>query len=309
MNDEKQKIAIEEFQKNNRSPLRQIALVTMGLIVLAWFGTGMWEGDWLDIVFSTDWVRLHSARWLYERHLFVIYACAFVAWWWVYLKSRKLDDEPADATRRHVRTLRRLLGECSVQWRSAEKTEQSNQKLDEVESNFRNKAKSSMTSIAILVAVSALELQELSRLLAPLLEKQSPAEISWQVAILLLSLAFAMTAFIAYIVSADALDVIFNNFVDDVSRHRITHYYYQRTINPRYAALISLIASFILLIAYYSPLVASVAIGLFFAIGYSHWFPDFGKEQISKYDLALRRLTKVVLVLFPAVPMYLGWHC
>lgn len=148
----------------------------------------------------------------------------------------------------------------------------------------------------------------MSKLLAPLLVGQTGDEFSWQVVILVLSLTFSMVAFIAYIVSADALDVIFNNFVDADSRHRITRYYYQHTINPRYMALISLIASFILLVAYYSPLGASVAIGLFFVIGYSHWFPVFNKVRRSVLRRIVSILGKVVLVVLPLLPMLLGWR-
>jgi len=278
-----------------------IALGTLVLLAVAWGAMVRVQGVGLMEVFSTEWIKAYSTRWLYERHFFILYACGFVAWWVVYFGSRKQRATGEESLYKRVKTLRRLLGECSVQWGSADQI--TPESLDRMEAGFRNKAQSSMTTIAILVAVSALELQEVSKLLAPLLVGQTGDEFSWQVVILVLSLMFSMVAFIAYIVSADALDVIFNNFVDDDSRHRITRYYYQHTINPRYMALISLIASFILLVAYYSPLGASVAIGLFFVIGYSHWFPVFDKVRRSFLRRIVSILGKVVLVVLPILPM------
>lgn len=295
---------LDQYDTNNQSPHLLIALGTLVLLALVWGVLAFLEGSWLKILTSTDWVAAHSTRWLYERHIFIIYSCAFVAWWVVYFGSRKPDVAARDKPFKRVKSLRRLLGECSVQWRCAEQTEKL---VDEIESGYREKAKSSMTTIAIMIAVSALELQEVSKLLATLLEGQESVALTWQVMVLVLSLAFAMVAFIAYIVSADALDVIFNRFVDNDARHRITRYYYQRTINPRYAALISLIASFILLVAYYSPVAAAVAIGLFFVIGYAHWFPDFRTKHPSPARRATLALGKLVLLLLPLTPLFLGW--
>lgn len=312
--------ALACYQRDNGSPLRWIVLATLLLVVAVWAVAALLEGLSPEALFTEDWTRAHATRWMYERHVFALYACGFVAWWLVYFGSRKPEDAARDHVFRRVRTLRRLLGECATQWkteaqiarglqhRSAEAVRQDRQELEEVEANYRDKATSSMTTIAILIAVSALELQEVSNLLAPLIEQQTTAHVSWQIGILVLSLALAMVALIAYIVSADALDVIFNNFVDDDARHRITRYYYQRTINPRYAALISLIASFILLVAYYSPLAASVAIGLFFVIGYPHWFPDFAVLPQPAWRRARARLAAAVIVLLPLSPMLLGWR-
>lgn len=296
--------ALESYQSNNRSPLKLIALVTLLLLAGALSVVGLAEGS-MTRALAIDWVREYSTRWLYERHVFVLYACAFVAWWLVYLASRKPSPPWPDWSFRRARTLRRLLGECSEQWCATE--QMTPEKLDELETRFRSKAQSSMTTIAILIAVSALELQEVSKLLAPLLETEFA--LSWEVVVLVLSLTFAMVSFIAYIVSADALDVIFNRFVDDDARHRITRYYYQGTINPRYAALISLIASFILLVAYYSPLAGAVAIGLFFVIGYAHWFPSFARVPASMLRRVSELLARAALVLAPLLPMLLGWRC
>jgi protein-S-isoprenylcysteine O-methyltransferase Ste14 len=165
-----------------------------------------------------------------------------------------------------------------------------------------------MTTIAIMTAVSAIELQEVSKLLPNVLNDKPDVDY-WQIAILLLSVLFAIVALVSYIVSADALDVIFNRFEDDDSRHRIIRYYYQSTINPRYAALISLITSFILLVAHYSPLAASMSIGLFFVIGYAHWFPDFNMPSVSTMSSVKVGLSKLVLIGLPVLPVFLGQRC
>jgi hypothetical protein len=293
--------ALESYQRKNRSPLTSIALVTLVLLMVAMGVVTLSLADGQVIrIFSAEWVRTHSARWLYERHIFVLYACIFSAWWVVYFVSRKPAPGVHDPAYKQVRSLRRLLGECSEQWSDLDA------RRSQSSTGFSDKAQSSMTTITILIAVAALELQEVSKLLAPLLE--SGFALTWPVVVLGLSLSLVMVSFIGYIVSADALDVIFNNFVDDDSRHRIRRYYYQGTINPRYAALISLIASFILLVAYYSPLAGSAAIGLFFVIGYAHWFPSFDEAPVSWMRCIAMLLVKAMLVLAPFLPLLLGWR-
>lgn len=314
----KEPSSLERYKKN-RPPLVQMAVWTCGLLILAWWLTSatLAKGSWTTVLFSVDWANTYSTRWLYERHIFILYACAFVAWWVVYLGSRKPNPPAQDARYKQVRSLRRLLGECSVQWDRTDQVNLSKDEIDKFEMGNREKAKSSMTTIAILIMVSATEMQEVSKILSDELKtqvavepcwQQVAVEPCWQVVMLVLSLTFSMVAFISYIVSADALDVIFNHFNDDDCRHNIPRYYYQSTINPRYLALISLITSFILLVAYYSPVVGSVSIGLFFVIGYSHWFPNFDLEDSEKTKTSCRlggALSRFVIILLPILPVLL----
>lgn len=296
--------ALDLYSRDNRSPLRLIAGTALGLLVLVMaVVTVAFAGCEPFRIFSTDWAREHTTRWLYDRHVFTGYACIFAAWWLVYLGTRRNRQPEMEQAYKKVRTLRRLLGYCSEQWGAS--GHMSEGRLDQMEESYRNKAQSSMTTIAIMIAVSSLELQHVSEQLEPLFK--TGIMMNWQVAILMLSLIFATVSFIGYIISADSLDVIFNRFIDNDARHRITRYYYQSTINTRYAALISLITSFILLVAYHSPLAGAGAIGLFLVIGYAHWFPDFADMPVSRVRRSVVLTGKSVLVLFPLMPVLLGW--
>lgn len=296
--------ALDLYSRDNQSPLRLIAGTTFGLLMLVMaLVTVALAGCEPLRVFSSDWAREHTTRWLYDRHIFTVYVCIFAAWWLVYLGTRRNRQPGAEQAYKRVRTLRRLLGYCSEQWGAS--GNMSEGRLDQMEESYRNKAQSSMTTIAIMIAVSSLELQHVSEQLEPLFK--TGIMMNWEVAILMLSLIFAMVSFIGYIISADSLDVIFNRFIDNDARHRITRYYYQSTINTRYAALISLITSFILLVAYYSPLAGAGAIGLFLVIGYTHWFPDFADKPASLIRRMVVSSGKTVLVLFPLMPVLLEW--
>ena len=309
--------AVENYTNENSSPLIPIIIVTLILVVISIAFASLLSQSTLTIrslglLFSAEWTKLHSSRWLYERHIFIFYACAYTAWWIVYLNSRKVISSKKESRFKKVRSLRRLLGYCSVSWSDTPMGEDEMKKgkkvSDSIEEGYLNKATSSMTNIAILIAVSAIELQEITKQLEPLLLKlqSTPNALpnQWEIVVLLFALAFTMIAFISYLVSSDALDVMFNQFSDDASKHKIIHYYYKNTINPRYAALISLITSFVLLIAFYSPLGASIAIGLFFFIGYNHWFPNF--ENKSSFKSKLKTLFGFIIILLPFSPIFIG---
>lgn len=309
------KNAVENYSNENNSPLVPIVIVTLVLLVLSIISASLLSQSTLSfrslcLIFSEEWVKIHSGRWLYERHIFIIYACAFAAWWIVYLNSRKVNSNKNESRFKKVRSLRRLLSYCSLSWSdkplSEEEIKKGKKASDSIEAGYLNKASSSMTNIAILIAVSAIELQEITKQLEPLLLnlKSNALPNQWEIVVLLFALAFTMIAFISYIVSSDALDVMFNQFVDDTSKHKIIHYYYKNTINPRYAALISLITSFILLIAFYSPLGASIAIGLFFFIGYNHWFPNF--DDKSSLRSKAKTLLGIAIIMAPFIPIFLG---
>jgi len=301
--------AIDRYN-NNKSPLTLIVPLTIVLVLIVLLLFALGETSWPNVMFKKEWAINHSTRWLYDRHVFLIYSCAFAAWWLVYFLTKKVNDSAKEQSFKKVRTLRRLLGECSAQWASPVGMKEED--INSIEQYYREKAKSSMTTTSILIALSGLELQEVLDVLRPILKQTTENIILWDASMLGLSALFALISFIGYIISADALDVVFNRFVDDDSRHRITSYYYKSTINPRYAAFVSLISSFVLLAAYYSPIVASVGIGLFFSIGYGHWFPqilphdDPVRNKQTKPRQYLAFITRAfIVVIFPVVPIVL----
>lgn len=249
----------------------------------------------------------------YSRVLFVAYLGAFVGLWLVYFMSRM---GPALF---QVMTLRRLLRKTSAQW-----NETSELRKTELEKAFQEKARTTITATAMLVAASGVALTQVSQayrdLQAQMLANPDlvpPLIHHWDV--LLLSLA-AMAAFIAvvcFILSVDALDVLFNRFDSRAHAHRLRFYFYMSTINPRYFGLLSLLSAAILLIGHADPLLGCAAIGLMVTIGYRHWFPpqDILVRKVSANDPGFFKLAvtvgsfllRVIAVLAPPVLVALDY--
>lgn len=289
---------------NYQSPLVYIVPLTFALALGAGcLFTGKWPWHMACEILSEAWTKSRFSDWPYDRHLFMLYCCGFLAMWTVYFLSRKpfKGKISQDPRWKKVRTLRRLLGETSKQWDLTG----SSANLAEIEAAYREKAKSSGTTLAIMLAVAGLELQRLTSIMDPILSLNTPLGFSWANALLLMSLLLALVAFVSVIISADALDVIFNNFKGDDDGHRVIRHYYSSTINPRYVALLSLIASFVLLVAYYSPTVATMALGILFWIGYPHWFPEFSTPE-SRTVRFVRFLNPVILF-SPFVPVIMAY--
>ena len=248
-----------------------------------------------------------------SRALFVMYLGAFVGLWFVYFMSR-MGPSPFQ-----VMTLRRLLRKTSAQW-----NETSELRKTELEKAFQEKARTTITATAMLVAASGVALTQVSQayrdLQAQMLANPDlvpPLIHHWDV--LLLSLA-AMAAFIAvvcFILSVDALDLLFNRFDSRAHAHRLRFYFYMSTINPRYFGLLSLLSAAILLIGHADPLLGCAAIGLMVAIGYRHWFPpqDILERKVTASDPGFFKLAatvagfllRVAVVLAPPVLVALDY--
>jgi len=249
----------------------------------------------------------------WSRVLFVAYLGAFVGLWFVYFMSRM------GPSLFQVMTLRRLLRKTSAQWNEA-----SELRKTELEKAFQEKARTTITATAMLVAASGVALTQVSQAYRDLQAQIQanpnlvpPLIHHWDV--LLLSLA-AMAAFIAvvcFILSVDALDVLFNRFDSRAHAHRLRFYFYMSTINPRYFGLLSLLSAAILLIGHADPLLGCAAIGLMVAIGYRHWFPpqDILERKVATGDPGFLKLAlavggfllRVVVALAPPVLVALGY--
>ncbi len=252
-----------------------------------------------ETLLTPETAKDYSGRWIYDRHILVLYVCAFTSWWVVYFSSRK-PPTGKDPKWKQWRTLRRLLGETATQWSPVQQAA--------LTDSYQEKARSTMQFNAILIAVSGIELTHAMNTFSSLLEdsialtfKEGVSE--WQILILAAAIFAAIIAFISLIISSDSMDVLFNKFKSTPAEEQVIGHYYRITINPRYAALVSLIVSFLLLVGYFSPTIAAAAIGVFFVVGYRHWFPDFRPRHWHTMVRSLGFLIKVSIVLFPFVPL------
>ncbi len=217
-----------------------------------------------------------SHRDRYNRLMLIVYLSLFFAMWWVYFLSKLpqgngLCNEPES---HRVQTLRRLLGYTSVQWETGSNKEQ-NDKLIRI---YRAKGNAGMQVLAILIAVALLIIDRIGAIWD--LDHMPPLSL-WQHSLLWLGMLAAAVAFIGFTLCVDAFDTMFNRFRTDHLRNDLIHYFNHFTLNPRYIATASLLLSMILLLAYYSEMLAALTIGIIVVFGYGFWFPDISKQLSS----------------------------
>lgn len=233
----------------------------------------------------------------YKRLMLIVYFSLFFAMWWVYFSSKRPQgksrcDEPES---HRVQTLRRLLGYTSVQWETGSNTEL-NDKLIRV---YRAKGNAGMQVLAILIAVALLIFDRIGSIW-DLEQKLS----LWQHSLLWLGMFAAAVAFVGFTLCVDAFDTMFNRFRTDHLRNDLVRYFNHFTLNPRYIATASLLLSMILLLAYYSEMLAALTIGIIVIFGYGFWFPDIGKQlgtsdgnvPIGQRNRHTRKLAAVILL-------------
>lgn len=210
----------------------------------------------------------------YNRLMLIVYLSLYFAMWWVYFRSKKSEQHTlgVEPDSRRVRTLRRLLGYTSVQWETG-----SNKNLnDQLIRVYRAKGNAGMQVLAILIAVALLIFDRIGAIW------DAEAHLSlWQHALLWLGMLTAAIAFVSFTLCVDAFDTMFNRFRSDRLRNDLIHYFNRFTINPRYIATASLLLSMILLLAYYSEMLAALTIAVIVVFGYRFWFPDIGGEMDS----------------------------
>lgn len=228
-----------------------------------------------DIETYKLWVHKHllvpeELRW--NRLVLICYLSLYAGIWWVYFLSKVSKVVEKEAKRLKIQTLRRLLGITSKQWNS--NSVHTND--GEIIEDFRRKSEVGMMVIAILIAASIIIFDQISSIWL------SDAKHSlWQSTILWTGMLSLVISFVCLMFCVDALDTMFNRFANDSIRNTLISYFYDYTINPRYAATATMFLSMILLLAYHSEVLASLAVGIIFCVGYNFWFPDIRKEAIK----------------------------
>ena len=300
---------LNDFQKLPQAS-RNVILLSVFVAVMLAIGAKYGVSPFPTL--GIDGMNPSRAGW--ERFTFLCYLGSFAAMWIVYFSSR------SKLWFLHVRTLRVLLDKTSLNWKSP-KTRIINAKehpleldtddidednLQEVEGYFQDKARSSLQSMGMLLAVATLELGQINLMQHWVSEKiasNPAAEDAWDDWTLGAATLCAMSSFIMFVVSTDSLDSLFNRFQGIEDRHKLIDYFYRNSINPRYFGLVLLLLGATMIIAHRDPLLGATSIGLIFFFGYRVWFPtivdegDFGHGRILK----ISNVTKLLFFLVPLV--------
>ncbi|PSJ16065.1 hypothetical protein [Nitrosomonas supralitoralis] len=243
-------IRVPEFNESSFSAIMALLITT---IVTSTINIYVYLLIWPQ--FIDDW----------SRTFLIFYLSIYLSFWLVYFLSK------SGPIFFRVGTLRRLLVTKSNQWTDAD-----TEKNDKIEKEFIEKAKTSITAMAMLVAVAFLVMVQAKAFYSDLIsttEGEYCEQITWYLTILGFAMMSSLIAFISFIVSVDALDCMFNGFENPELENRLRRYFYKSTIHPRYLGLVFLLSSIIFLLAYINPLLGCIVIGLIITIGYRHWFP------------------------------------
>ena len=240
-------------------------------------------------------VTVYGQRW--NRMMLLCYLSLYIGMWWAYFRSKKYPEGTAsEANSLKIRSLRRLLGTTSKQWQPHAKSTSDDQKAIDA---YRRKSETSMQVIAVLIAVSILIFDQISNIW------MTEEEFSvWQYGILWIGMLAAVISFICFMMCVDALDTVFNQFRSDPIRNVLVKYFYDYTLNPRYAGGAAMLFSVILLLGFHSEVLASLAVIAILLVGYNLWFPNVSipLKDLSGYTQTVSRksyLWYVTLLLLP----------
>lgn len=225
------------------------------------------------------------------KQLFLIYLVGFASMWITYLLSS------SDNSLLKSRSLRRLLMAYSQNWQKkipprpgqtlAEIAEEEISREKEVIEARQRKANSSITWIALLVAAAAVMLGLINDVALQEIDKAGV----WEKAMLAAAAASAIIAFYCFVVAADALETVFNDFsgVHPDLQIRLVDRLYGYALNPKYYGLICLISSVALFAAARYPLFGALALATATFIGYGHWFPRLRtRHGVERLEWILR---------------------
>ena len=164
----------------------------------------------------------------------------------------------------------------------------------EIEDVSLEKSKTSTSAIAMLVAASLVALAQArsgweklpETLCKPgLVTNQQLFLCQWHKLVIFCLGMSATLALISFIVSADALDTMFNEFNcsgdanNSQANNNYRRYFYQSAINPRYLGLASLVTTIVFINSLINVVLGSISIGLTLAIGLRHWFPNVSLNE------------------------------
>ena len=241
-----------------------------------------------------------------DRFIFVCYLTAFASMWVVYFLSR------STLSLLRVRTLRLLLNHTSLNWGTAEErlrqrqssnhllttsSEINDEQLGEIEGYFKDKSRTSLQTLGMLIAVATLELGQIN--LIRHWNSSTSGVDPWEEWTLGLATLAATGAFVMFVVATDSLDSLFNRFRGTMDRHKLIDHFYKKTINLRYFGLVLLLLGAVMIVAFHNPIFGATSLGFVFALGYSTWFPTLDPADLC--SPARATICRVAVVIAPFI--------
>lgn len=267
--------ATQRAFSNGHNPLHHIlgyGLLAFALVLLLLLGAqAVADGGATPPVFmELDW----------ERWLFLFYMACYLGMWITYFRSLAANPHL------QVPTLRRLLKVHSVHWDGLQGDGNKALILAERESTYQKKASSGISALAMLASASLLELSVANTVMLTLPDAfaahtgaaapQAVAGLTqhWVEILLILSALCAFSAFVSFIVAADAFESLFNKFTHNGIARSLLRHFYETAVYPRYFGFAFLIGGALLLVGVHQPLLGAAMVGVVFVVGFPHWFPS-----------------------------------
>jgi hypothetical protein len=285
-----------------------VALVSALLILLFWWFVGRDAAPLAGVApFGSLLLQARA-----ERVVFLCYFIVLFAMWAVYFTSSFQWGR--------IRTLRKLLsltseifGRTSVEAEAkyegdetgrSEHEQKQREKAGGVATALREKARNSLTMLAMLTAGATLLLtRSLDMAYA------APSPDFWQLTLAYASASAALIAVVCFIISVDSFDVMYNMFgaEDGGERNHMLQFFYNSTRNTRYYGTMFLLWALCLFAAARHPVFGAFATSLVICIGWAHWFPSptlLG--QPLERGMASRVFSFIVRLLFIVFPAFWG---
>ncbi len=262
-------------------------------VIFAIFGVLIVVAGAVFLMASQQWAWILDLRPSAVQSVFLAYCVLYASIWIFYLISHSQDLD--------VQTLRRLLHDHSLHWTAQDGPLASGPGStllteEKIIASFREKGKTTITTLAIIIAVSTLLTTRSFETSAQILANWASNPQIWKISMLYIGMVLSSGAFVLLLVAIDAIDTSFNEFANDDNR-RIVAYFYKQSVFPKYFGLICIIFSFVFYVAAAAPEIASFVIALFFVAGYYYWFPNIYKDTTIR-----RRIKLFVGVVLCALP-------
>ncbi len=197
--------------------------------------------------------------------VFFCYFCFFVAFWILYFLTPALK----------VRSLRTLLM-CTSSMRRMHVDVGENG--DGYIADIREKSRTSITMLAILVATSMLVIRQALVLL------DDGAISEWTRVCAVMALGSGFLAMVFLVVSVDTLDSVFNRFGarDSAESRAMADFFHIGSADSKYLGLALFFFAVIAFMAGRDPYLGALATGAVMAIGWHHWYPRISGEGIDR---------------------------
>ena len=294
----------------NKQPSAMPLIIAVTMLCVGLVATGVWY----QVSPLSDFGLQFPLRSIDEadRLIFLFYFCGFIAVWVVYFGSR------SSIQFLRVRTLRLLLHCTSLNWGTADERikkrladqpllvgsgDIDDEQLTEIEVYFKDKARTSLQTLGMLIAVAALELGQINLMR----HWASASEDRWHACTLGIATLSAIASFIMFVVATDSLDSLFNRFRGTVERHKLVDHFYRNSINLRYFGLVFLLLGAVMIVANLHPILGAISFGLVFFFGCPTWFPDVSEHT----DVGTGRLITLqnsgwmLVILLPTILRYI----